>query len=236
MVFHMHMMRRDDGPARSLRPYAIARGMKKMVTKRTELLERFATDRSADSLQPLIGMLGAELLPFLRRRIDGRLGRRVDPLNVFQDVCLRLASVRERFEDRGGRAAWAFIYRIARNELAQQARHHGARRRDVRDEESLASQGGEHSGHGGVAREVPALESTPSRAALRNERAAIVHRCLESLSREDRRLIRFLDFEQLGTAETASRLQISRELVRVRHYRALKHLRQAVTSHLSGPG
>ena len=201
-----------------------------------ELLERFSTDRSADALQPLIGMLGAELIPFLRRHIDARLGRRVDPLDVFQDVCLRLASMREQFEDRGGRAAWAFIYRIARNELARQARHHGARRRNIRDEESLASGGGDRSGDGGIEHEAPSPLSTPSRAALRHERAAIVHHCLGLLSEEDHRLIRLLDFEQLGTDEAASRMGISRELVRVRHYRALKRLRQAISTHLSGPG
>ncbi len=200
------------------------------------LLERFSTDRSADSLQPLVGMLGAELIPFLRRHIDARLGRRVDPLDVFQDVCLRLAAMRGEFEDRGGRAAWAFIYRIARNELARQARHHGARRRNMRDEESLASSAGDRSGEGGIEHEVPSPQSTPSRAALRHERAAIVHRCLELLSEEDRRLVRLLDFEQLGTKETADRLGITRDLVRVRHYRALKRLREAISTHLSGPG
>ncbi|MFH0946306.1 MAG: sigma-70 family RNA polymerase sigma factor [Planctomycetota bacterium] len=199
-------------------------------------LAKLARTRSRQNLEPLLGSLGAEVIPFISRRLGRRVARRVDPLDVFQEVCLRLHASWDQIQSKKGRPLWALIYRIARNELARVREHHGAKRRNMFRETSCDAAADGASSPRDPADDTPGEFTSPSRVALRKERAEIVGHCLSLLSPQDRAVIEMLDYDRSSTQHTAEFLGISVDAVNMRHYRALRRLRKLVSQYLSGPG
>lgn len=114
-----------------------------------------------------------------------------------------------RFEWQGVRFG-AWLYRIARNEIAQYYR----RRR------FLVPWLGQRGARAQV------QERTPETAVQSSERQRQLRAALARLSAKDREIVRLRFFEGLSSGEVAEILACSRQTVYLRLHRALKRLRQ----------
>lgn len=116
-----------------------------------------------------------------------------------------------------GFAPW--LYRIARNEIAQQYRREARVRSPVEeDEEALAGQAAD--------REPRPIES----AVLHAERDQGLQEALGRLDEADREVLTLRFLEQLPTEDVAQILQCSRNNVYVRLHRALGRLRDQLAT------
>jgi RNA polymerase sigma-70 factor (ECF subfamily) len=98
-------------------------------------------------------------------------------------------------------------------------RHLYAQRRSVKREEPLAPHLSDES-----ALQL-AHQSSPSDRAIRSELRTRIRTVLDQLGERDREVLMLRHLEQLSTRETAAVLGISEGAVKVRHLRALEHLR-----------
>lgn len=137
----------------------------------------------------------SRLQEILRRRIDPRLGPRVDADDIIHTAFLR---ARERWEDRPEEmAVFPWLYRIVMDCLCDEWRRHN------------------RVGLGGLKCEVPWPErssaqlagslTSPSEALARDEQIRRVHRVMETLEEEDRCVLRMrildgLTFDEMGEA------------------------------------
>ncbi|MHB0960425.1 MAG: RNA polymerase sigma factor [Pirellulaceae bacterium] len=71
----------------------------------------------------------------------------------------------------------------------------------------------------------------PRTAVLQSERRQQVRQALESLDEGQRELLLMHYIEDVSLAEAANVLQITAEAARMRHFRALKRLREALDDH-----
>lgn len=124
--------------------------------------------------------------------------------STFEKALLSIGRFRWR-----GVAFSAWLYRIARNELAQQRRRQRLRNLFGRD---LGRQ------------ERQPFERAAETAVQAGEQHDRLHKALSKLTTADRELISLRFFDELSSAETAEILGISTSNVYVRLHRALKRL------------
>jgi RNA polymerase sigma-70 factor (ECF subfamily) len=70
--------------------------------------------------------------------------------------------------------------------------------------------------------------TSPSQAAMRDERAARLHQALEQMDEVDREVLALRHFEDLSNQEVAEALGISQKAASMRYVRALERLKQAM--------
>jgi RNA polymerase sigma-70 factor (ECF subfamily) len=153
----------------------------------------------------------------VRRRLHGRLRRRVAESDVVQDACLTAFMRLEDFEGRGdgsfGRWLTTIVDRKARAAIR---RHVGTAARDVRREvPQLTESGSEH---------VRAPEPTPSVALMSREQAMAVQRTLDDLPAAYRDVLRLVHGQGVSLAEAGERLGRSANAAGKLYARALAAL------------
>jgi RNA polymerase sigma-70 factor (ECF subfamily) len=187
------------------------------------LLERWNTgDEEA------LGLLVDRYLPRVRRLVQLRMGQRLrqkaESGDVVQDAMLQFLRYSPRFQVSSGRQFAALVQRIVENVLRDRHDWYARRRREMDRECPLP------------ASSVLQLTSSrtgpaPSEVALRHERQALVRLGLDLLRPADREVIVLREYDglsfeeisaQLGIAEAAVRMRLSRALTRLgRNMRAL---------------
>lgn len=201
---------------------------------------------SADAQQALQRMREGEMAalaeifgvfrPQLRRMVDlrmtGPLSARVDPSDVLQETYM---DANQKIHDylRDPRVSlFVWLRGLTMDRLAKvQRRHLGAQCRALGRELRLPAESSLALGQ-----LLLAGGQTPSRIVERDELRRQVSRALQQLNDRDREILVMRHFEVMSNSEVAEALDIGVTAATMRHGRALKRLKDILSSQLSGGG
>lgn len=177
----------------------------------------------------------------LRRMVDFHLDRRlkgrIDPSDVIQEAYLEASSrLPEYFQ---GQALPFFLWLrlLTRQRLAQLHRFHlKAQVRDAGREISLYQGALPNATSAALAAQLLGRLTRPSEAAVRAEMKVRLQEALNALDPTDREVLALRHFERLSTSETATVLAISEEATKKRHIRAVRRLKEVLSSMPGGAG
>jgi RNA polymerase sigma-70 factor (ECF subfamily) len=192
-------------------------------TQPGDLIHR-ARSGCPESLQALLALYRGYLRLLARSQLDQGLRQRLDPSDLVQETLLEAFRAFREFAGRTEGELVAWLRRIFVRNLADQVRHHQARRRDMRRDERL-----EADLERSTAATHAALEADfagPSTLAQERERAVMLAECLEKLPEDYREVIVLRHIDGLPFAEIAGRMGRSTGAARVLWVRALDRLRQ----------
>jgi RNA polymerase sigma-70 factor (ECF subfamily) len=154
--------------------------------------------------------------------------------DLLQESLLHAAQHVRQFEGTSEEQWRAWLGRIAEREVLRQRRVHlDAEMRTVAREQALAAEGS-RSSEAGLLPQLAGEQSTPSVAAMRNERAAVLAEALTRLPEDYRQVVLLRNLEGLDFPEVAQRMNRSDGAVRVLWVRALKRLRDELDAESRG--
>jgi RNA polymerase sigma-70 factor (ECF subfamily) len=176
-----------------------------------------------------------ESRPRLRRmvafRLDHRLQGRVDPSDVLQDAYLAAWEDLGTYLRRPAMPFFLWLRGIAGNKLRELHRHHlGTRMRDPRREVSIGDGALSETTTTAMAAQLVGDLTRASEQALRVEVGLRLQRALDSMDPLDREVLALRHFEHLSPAETAEVLGIKEKAAGMRYVRALRRLKEILTS------
>jgi len=195
------------------------------------LLERALTgDESA--LAALFDGYRDRLRRMIRLRLDRRLSGRVDSSDVLQEAYL---DVRERIAEYAREpAAMPFhlwLRLIAGQRLTDLHRYHlVAQMRDAGQEVSLHRGPFPQASSVSLAAQLLGKMTSASHAAIRAEHKLIVQEALNAMDPIDREVLALRHFEHLSNDETAQVLGLTKSAASNRYIRALKRLKEILSS------
>lgn len=177
----------------------------------------------------------------LRRMVDFHLDRRlkgrIDPSDVIQEAYLEASSRLPEYLQ--GRALPFFLWLrlLTRQRLAQLHRFHlKAQVRDAGREISLYQGALPNATSAALAAQLLGRLTRPSEAAVRAEMKVRLQEALNAIDPTDREVLALRHFERLSTSETATVLGISEEATKKRHIRAVRRLKEVLSSMPGGAG
>lgn len=181
--------------------------------------------RAGNGDRAAVGILLERYRDRLRRMIGPRLNDRVearlDASDVVQETLMDAAQRLESYVRDRPLPFYPWLYRLARERLAQVHRHHLRAERRQADREC-------HGADGLAGRDLvdalAASGTSPSGGAIREEDRAAIRRALGELSEPDRDVLTMRYVDQLTFAEIAAILGITGGAARLRHYRALRRI------------
>jgi RNA polymerase sigma-70 factor (ECF subfamily) len=185
-----------------------------------------ARSGNGEALQSLLQRYREFVRLAVRCRSRGQLRARLDSSDLVQETLLQAARHIQQFE--GSEEEWqAWLSRIAEREVIRQLRHHlGAAKRALSREQPLApADGSSITGSRRLDEWLIKVQSSPSQAAMRKERAVLLADILARLRDDYREVLVLHNLEGLDFPEVAQRMNRSAGAVRVLWVRALKKLR-----------
>jgi RNA polymerase sigma-70 factor, ECF subfamily len=190
-----------------------------------ETLFNRAVDGDVAAREELVARHRQRLRQMIAVRMDARLGRRLDPSDVVQEVLAHAWKKLDDYLRMRPLPFYPWLRQIAFERLVKLHRHHiGTEKRSLKREED----GGMVLSGASVmalADRLLAKGTGPSSAVIRNEVCLRVREALDRLPDRDRELLVMRYLEQLSTQEIAAVLAISEGAVRTRHVRAMERLR-----------
>jgi RNA polymerase sigma-70 factor (ECF subfamily) len=167
----------------------------------------------------------------VRFRLDRRLYGRIDPADVLQDAYLEVARRIEQYVADPPASFFVWARQITWQTLLMTHRRHlGAKRRDAGREVHLQNLMYDNTTSLSLAAQLIGQLTSPSQAAVREERCRQLHESLEAMEDIDREVLVLRHFEHLGNNEIAEILGIGPTAASNRYIRALKRLRDVVCS------
>jgi RNA polymerase sigma-70 factor (ECF subfamily) len=164
-------------------------------------------------------------------RLDQRLQGRIDPSDVIQDAYLEVSSRLEEYLRQPTMPFYLWVRFLAGQKLAELHRHHlGTQMRDAGREVSLYRGSLPATSSAALAAQLLGRDTRPSEAAVRAERKIRLQEALNTLAPMDREVLALRHFEQLTTPEVAQVLGIKEAAASKRYLRALKRLKEILTS------
>jgi RNA polymerase sigma-70 factor (ECF subfamily) len=182
-----------------------------------------------------LGMLFDQYRDRLRRmvelRLDQRLRARIDASDVVQEAFLDVARDLEAYlaDPKLPPLLWLRLH-VGRRLATLHRQHLGTKMRGAGQEISLHQGGLPRASSTALAEMLLGRHTSPTQAARRAERMLRVQEALNSLDPLDREVLALRHFEQLGRAEAAQVLGISKEAGAKRYFRALKRLKDALAT------
>jgi RNA polymerase sigma-70 factor (ECF subfamily) len=199
------------------------------------LLKRAAAG-DPGSWAELIRRYRSRLRRMVSFRIDSRLQGRVDPSDVVQDVFLEAWQHLGSYVSEPNIPFFLWLRAVAGHTLGDLHRQHlGARMRDARREVSLYQGSLPGATSAALAARLLGHLTRPSEAAVRAERKFQLQTALNAMDPIDREVLALRHFEQLTVSEVAAVLGIKEKAAGMRYTRALRRLKQILTS-LGGLG
>ncbi len=189
----------------------------------SELLNR-ATGGSSGATEQLMQLHRVRLRRMVQSRLDPRLGTRLDPSDVVQDVLLTAAGRLPDFAQSRELPFYVWLRQIAWDRLSELYRMHvRVEKRTVTREVELSQMVSDDSVDL-LAVKLPSREPSPHEGLLRTERRLRLRHALESLPGVDRELPLMRYVEQMKLGEIAAQLSLSLAATKSRHLRALDKL------------
>jgi RNA polymerase sigma-70 factor (ECF subfamily) len=169
-------------------------------------------------------------------RLDRRLKGRIDPADVLQETYLEALARLPEYLNNPPMPFFLWLRFLTGQKLMQLHRHHlGARMRAAGREVSLYGGALPETSSAVLAARLVSQETRPSAAAIRAEMKACLQQALDRMDPLDREVLALRHFEQLTNAETARVLSLHESAASKRYVRALKRLKDILSSLPGGP-
>jgi RNA polymerase sigma-70 factor (ECF subfamily) len=195
-----------------------------------DLLRRAKTG-DEDALAALFTHYRERLKRMVRLRLDRRLSGRVDASDVVQEAYLE---AQKRLPDwaRGDELPlFLWLRLVTGQKLIDCHRHHlGTKMRDAGQEVSLYRGALPEASSASLAAHLLGKMTSATQAAIRAEHKLIVQEALNSMDALDREVLVLRHFEHLSNDETALVLGIKKATASQRYIRALKRLKEILSS------
>jgi RNA polymerase sigma-70 factor (ECF subfamily) len=196
--------------------------------------------RAADGDQESWGILLTHNADRLRRmvafRLDHRLYGRIDASDVLQEAYLEASKCFADYLREPSLPFFLWLRGITGNKLRELHRHHlGTQMRDAGREVSVYRGALPEASSVALAAQLLGHDTRPSEAAVRAEVKVCLEEALNSMDRLDREVLALRHFEQLSPTETAQVLGIKEKAAGMRYVRALRRLKEILTSLPGGP-
>jgi RNA polymerase sigma-70 factor (ECF subfamily) len=195
-----------------------------------ELLQR-AAEGDPEGWGALLTRHEGRLRRLIAFRLDQRLQGRLDPSDVIQETALEAWQCLTDYLRQPTLPFFLWLRGIAGNKLRELHRHHlGTQMRDARREVSLYRGTLPETTSAALAAHLLGHQTRPSEAAIRAEVKLRLQEALNGMDPLDREVLALRHFEQLTPAETARVLGIKEKAAGMRYLRALKRLKEILTS------
>jgi RNA polymerase sigma-70 factor, ECF subfamily len=208
-----------------------------MTTDPSEIddLLRRAVEGDKAALAALFDRCRKRLRQMVRLRLDRRLQGRVDPSDVLQEAYLDLTRQFPSYTERREAMPFFLWLRLLTGQRLMRVHreHLGAAMRDADREVSLYRGAMPQATSESLAARLLGRFTTASQAAVRAERQLQLQQALNAMDPIDREVIALRHFEELGNAEVAQVLGLSRAAASNRYVRAMTRL-QAVLERMPG--
>lgn len=166
----------------------------------------------------------------VRLRLDRRLQGRLDASDVLQEAFLDVQKKAAEFPTKE-MPAYLWLRLITSERLLILHRHHlGAQMRDAGQEVSLCGGGLPTASTHSLANLLLGRLTSPTQAAVRAERQLRLQDALNGMEELDREILALRHFEELSNSEAADVLGLSKTTASNRYIRALKRLKEILTS------
>jgi RNA polymerase sigma-70 factor, ECF subfamily len=199
-----------------------------------DLLQQ-AAQGDAQSWEALLGRSRQRLHRLVAFRLDQRLRGRIDPSDVLQDAYLAAWQDLGAYVRQPGVPFFLWLRGIAGNKLHELHRRHlGTQMRDARREVSIDYGSLSESTTAALAAELLGNFTRASEEAVRLENQLRLQEALNTMDPLDREVLALRHFEQLSTTETAQLLGIKEKAAGMRYVRALRRLKEILTSLSAG--
>jgi RNA polymerase sigma-70 factor, ECF subfamily len=165
-------------------------------------------------------------------RLDNRLRGRIDPSDVIQEAFLEATERRPEYVGQADPMPpflWLRFLTLQRLQITHR-RHLGTRSRDAAREISVHGVASPAASSAAIAAHLLGRDTRPSEAFMRAERKLRLQEALNSMEILDREIIVLRNFEQLTNQECARVLGLSESAANKRYIRALKRLKDILTS------
>jgi RNA polymerase sigma-70 factor (ECF subfamily) len=199
----------------------------------TEVERQLERARRGDhgAVGALIEAHRARLRRMVSLRLDDRLRGRVDEDDVLQDAFLEAVGRIEDYLRKPVMPFYLWLRFLTAQRLQALCREHlGVQKRDVRREMPLGDQLYPAATSKALAARLLGSATSPSQAVLRSEMKARLRQALDSMDLIDREVIALRNFEQLSNGEAAQVLGIDESAASKRYIRALKRLKDVLSS------
>ena len=197
----------------------------------TRLLLRRAGAGDRQALGELLARHPDRLRHMVRLRLDRRLQGRIDPSDVIQEAYLEASARLAEYLRQPTMPFFLWLRFLAGQKLVTLHRHHlGRQMRDAGREVSLYRGRLPETSSAALAAQLLGHEARPSEAAIRAELKVLLQEALNSMDPLDREILALRHFEQLSLAETAQVLNLTESGACRRHLRALKRLKETLSS------
>jgi RNA polymerase sigma-70 factor, ECF subfamily len=200
-------------------------------SQETDRLLRRTVDGDDESWGALLIRHQEKLRRMVAFRLDHRLHGRIDPLDVLQEAFLEASTHRAEYLRQQPMPFFLWLRGIVGKKLLELHRHHlGTQMRDACCEVALYRGTMPEASSAALAARLLGHATRPSEAAVRVEVKIRLQQALNTMDPLDRELIALRHFEQLTPAETARVLDIKVKAAGMRYLRALKRLKEILTS------
>lgn len=173
----------------------------------------------------------ARLRRMVALRLDRRLQGRLDPSDVIQEAFLDATAGLAKFAARQEMPFFLWLRWLTGLRLTTLHRQHlGYRIRDASREVSLERMAMPEASSAALAAHLLGRDTSASAVAVRLERKARVQAAIDALEPVDREVLVLRHFEELTNAEVAHTLEIQEAAASKRYVRALRRLKEALSS------
>jgi RNA polymerase sigma-70 factor (ECF subfamily) len=195
-----------------------------------DLVRRAEAGDSA-ALAELFQRHSERLRRMVRMRLDRRLQGRVDPSDVLQEAQLDVLRRAEEYASNPNMPPFLWLrFLTAQRLVAMHRQHLGAQMRDAGHEVSLYRGALPEASSVSLAALLLGRLTSPTRAAQRAEMKLRLQEVLNGMDPIDREVLTLRHFEELSNSETAQVLGIGKTAACNRYLRALKRLKEILTS------
>ena len=190
-----------------------------------ELLRSGGSDQFAE----VFSRYEDRLQRMIRFRLDRRLYGRVDSADVLQEVWLDASKRVTEYVANPVVPVFIWLRQIAWQTIIDLHRRHlGAQKRSVANEVALGGKGSQEDTSLSIAARLAGDLTSPSQAAMRDERMMQLRQALAEMDEIDREVLALRHFEELGNNEVAEILGIQKTAASNRYVRALKRLKEVL--------
>ena len=192
----------------------------------SDLLDR-VRQGDATALAEYVEAQRAPLMSIIRRKMSGGLLSKVEPEDIFQEVC---ASAMQSLKDIdfGDRDPFVWLCHLIDRRIVDSHRRFKAKKRAA--EQEVRMFGGADASQGGVINMLVASITSPSMAFSRKQKEARLWESLRSLPEDQQQALTMRYVQNLSSKQIAEQLGKSDGAVRVMLTRATKKLEQLMTA------
>ena len=204
--------------------------MENNSTESVDLIERArAGDREA--LSALLTRHRDRLRRMVEMRLDTRLQARIYASDVVQEAYVEVVERLEEYLRDPKMPLFLWLRLVVGERLMNLHRHHlGTQMRDAGREVSLYRGAMPEASSAALAAQLLGHATRPSEAAIRAEVKIRLQEALNTMDPLDREVLALRHFEQLSPAEAASVLGIKEKAAGMRYVRAIRRLKEILTS------